>query len=434
MAQPRATVFEGVQIGPEVTLGTPVAATKRLSGTMIKLNSKGGHTPTRQSGSRMPTGGILNKEWTEGSIENNPATFNDFAYLQAWLLGDPDIVLASGAYSHTLTPLNWTGFTPKPFTVEQGGYIRAKKAPGCLCTGLGMDFSRDLVSVTGDILGQKTTRGITLTAGTNEVQTMTKSGTVSGGTYKLTFMGEQTAAIAFGANAATIQAALVLLPNLSSANAITVTGGPVSTTPVVFTFGGQYASGNVPLILVDDSAVTGGGTLSPVVETTPGASMSTTTNAPTAGNMLDFYVDTTAAGWGGTKLTNFYKGSWKISGLWGPDWTANTSNASWGRAVDLSPTTSFSFTLEQDATGDSYVTQWEAGTLIFPRVKITGPTLGSSTYLIQQDFCVELTDVTENEDQSGVAGVTYSGIIAVDTGTSNKFLQWLTRCNLASIA
>jgi hypothetical protein len=431
-AQPRALVFEGAQIGPETTLGTAVPATKRLSGTMIKLNSKGNHSPTRQSGSRMPTGGILNKEWTEGTVENNPATFNDFAYLMAWLWGDPDISTVSGAKLHQNDPMNFTGYTPKPFTVEQGGYVRAKKAPGGILTGLGIDFSRDLISVTGDLIAQKTSRGITLTPGTNEVQTLHKTGTVTAGTFTLTFKGETTTALAFGATNTTIQSALVLLPNLSSAGAIAVTGGPAGTSDVVFTFGGQYASVDVPLIVSDSSLLTGGGTYD-VAQTTPGAALSQTTNVPMAGSMLDFYVDTAAASWGNTKLTEFYKGSWRVSGLWGPDWTANTSNASWGRLVDLSPTTAFSFTLEQNATGDGYVTQWEAGTLIYPRVKITGPTLSSSTYLVQTDFCVELTDVTENDDQSGVSGVTYAGIWAADPVT-NLFISSDIRCNLSSIA
>lgn len=95
---------------------------------------------------------------------------------------------------------------------------------------------------------------------TDEVQRVTKSGTVSGGTFTLTFDGESTGNIAFDATAATVQTALEGLVNIHPGD-VTVTGGPVSTTALTFTFGGAYAGENVPQIVSDDALITGGGTL-----------------------------------------------------------------------------------------------------------------------------------------------------------------------------
>jgi len=427
----RAVVFEGTALGPEVTPGTPVAATRLLTGTNISPKKKVQHKTSRTRGSRMISGGVVNKRWTEAPIEQDPAQFNEFSYVMAAMFGSPSIsTVDTGVYLHEWDPLNWTGFTPKTFTVESGGFVRAKETPYMVAKTLGMEFTREGVKLTGDMIGQITTSGITMTPGTAEVQTLTETGTVSSGTFTLTFMGETTANIAYDATSGTIQTAILLLPNLDSGDVV-VTGGPAGTSDVIFTFGGRYASGNVPLIIANSGSLVGG--TYAVAETTPGAPLTQLTNMPIAGNMWDLYIDTTAAGWGGTKLTSAYKASWKISDIWGPDWTANTSNASWDGLVDLVPGTEFKFTVEQDATGDGFETQLNAGTLIFPTIKATGPTLGSSTYLQTLNFCVELTNVSDDEDEGGVVAVTYTGEIAHDP-TSKKFISFDNRCNLASIA
>lgn len=105
-------------------------------------------------------------------------------------------------------------------------------------------------------------------AGTAEVQTITPSGTWTGGTYTLTYNGQTTAAIAYNANAAAITAALAALSNVTAAGgSITVTGGPLSTGAAVATFGGNL-QGDQPMITISVTNVTG---------TTPGATVAETT-------------------------------------------------------------------------------------------------------------------------------------------------------------
>jgi len=114
--------------------------------------------------------------------------------------------------------------------------------------------------------------GSTITLTNNDVQTITKTGTVSGGTATIEVIyadasSETTAAIAFDADAAAIKAALAALDNLDAAD-LTVTGGPFSTNPVIITFGGTYANTPMTLIEIDDALITGGGTLAPSHTTT----------------------------------------------------------------------------------------------------------------------------------------------------------------------
>jgi hypothetical protein len=109
--------------------------------------------------------------------------------------------------------------------------------------------------------------GVFQAAGTDEVQTITKAGTWTSGTYTLTIGAYTTDPIAFGAVAATIQAAINA--KVPAAWGVTVTGGPLSTTPVVVTFNGDYGI-NQPLITADTTNIVGAGTAASV-ETTPGA-------------------------------------------------------------------------------------------------------------------------------------------------------------------
>lgn len=104
-------------------------------------------------------------------------------------------------------------------------------------------------------------------SGTVEVQTATAAGTWTSGTYAITVPAYSvtTAEIAIAANASTISAALVTAGVPSGA--ITVTGGGLSTTPVVFTF--NYLGSNVDPVTINLDNLVGGGTVS-VAETTAG--------------------------------------------------------------------------------------------------------------------------------------------------------------------
>jgi hypothetical protein len=105
--------------------------------------------------------------------------------------------------------------------------------------------------------------------GANEVQTL--SSTATGGTLRLMFAGQQTGTIPFNATAAAVATALNALPNvqIGSTVGVTCTGGPLPT-PVVCTFVGNLAGQQVPNIIVDNTAATGG--TATVAETTPGRS------------------------------------------------------------------------------------------------------------------------------------------------------------------
>lgn len=110
-------------------------------------------------------------------------------------------------------------------------------------------------------------KGVPIGAKASETQTVTITGTPTGGTFTLTLDGETTAAIAYNANAAAVQTALENLSNLSPGD-VTVTGGPGPGTPFSVAFGGNRLGRDVPQMTATGS-FTGG--------TSPTANIATTT-------------------------------------------------------------------------------------------------------------------------------------------------------------
>ena len=82
----------------------------------------------------------------------------------------------------------------------------------------------------GDLLGELATFADDLTT-----QSIVLNGSPTGGTFAVSYQGQQTANIAFNATNATVQAALVALSTIG-AGGCTVTGGPGPATPWVVTF------------------------------------------------------------------------------------------------------------------------------------------------------------------------------------------------------
>jgi hypothetical protein len=98
---------------------------------------------------------------------------------------------------------------------------------------------------------------VTCNTAANEVQTLTITGTPTGGTFTLTFQGQTTAPIAYNASAATVASALVALSNVNTGE-VTGGGGALPGAAVTLTFSGRYAGGDVSLVMANGALLTGG--------------------------------------------------------------------------------------------------------------------------------------------------------------------------------
>jgi len=111
------------------------------------------------------------------------------------------------------------------------------------------------------------------TGGTNEVQTVTITGTPTGGTFTLTFRGATTTGIAYNATADAVETALEALSTIGDGD-VRVTGGPGPGTPYVITFVNDLGHQNVSNVTASAASLTGGTTPAvTVVNTTPGSSV-----------------------------------------------------------------------------------------------------------------------------------------------------------------
>lgn len=161
----KASIFQTVQIGIETTPGTPVAANKKLLATSIVPAVKVEGDTFRALGNKYPSFAVVNKEWTEASIEGK-LTYNEILYLLASLLSQPTPVQQGGttAYKWTFTSNTSAEDVGKTFTVEQGDSNSAWRAAGVKVSGLEFTFKRDEVSLSGSAIGQPLETGITMTS------------------------------------------------------------------------------------------------------------------------------------------------------------------------------------------------------------------------------------------------------------------------------
>lgn len=152
--------------------------------------------------------------------------------------------------------------------------------------------------------------------GTNEVQTVTITGTPTGGTFTLTFRGATTAGIAYNATADAVETALEATMSIGDGD-VRVTGGPGPGTPYVVTFVNDLGHQNVPIMTASGASLTGGTTPAVgVVQTTAGSSVGFTPRLVVGswdkpGTML---IEVNNGG-GGANRVREYKGTGTIFGL-----------------------------------------------------------------------------------------------------------------------
>jgi hypothetical protein len=109
-------------------------------------------------------------------------------------------------------------------------------------------------------------------AAINEVQTLTTTGTPTGGTFTLVVLGQVTGTIAFNATAGAVATAInTALAPLGSTYTVSTSGGPLPTgVPITFD-GAGVAGRNIPPITIGTNALTGGATPAPAIaQTTAG--------------------------------------------------------------------------------------------------------------------------------------------------------------------
>jgi hypothetical protein len=231
-----------------------------------------------------PTAGTFQLAF--GGQTSAPVPFNaTAAQIQAALVGlsnvGPSGVVCTGG---ALPGTNVTVTFPGPLAVGAQPVIAAS---GSTLTGAGSPTVKLTHTTTGAVGAA--------------VETLSVSGTPTGGGFVLSFGGQNTGSIPFNATAAQVQTALTALGSIGPGGVVCA-GGALPGTAVTITFAGALASGPQPLIAVSANTLTGGTTPAPsVVMTTPGVATAdvqtlSLAGGPTAGSFtLTFTGQTTAA-------------------------------------------------------------------------------------------------------------------------------------------
>ena len=111
--------------------------------------------------------------------------------------------------------------------------------------------------------------------GGNEVHTLSITGAPTGGSFTLTYSGHTTAAIAWNATAATVQARIAALTGMGVGN-VSCFGGPLPASPVTIQFIGTTLGNTHIALPTFANSLTGGAAPTPVlVETAVGAAVGT---------------------------------------------------------------------------------------------------------------------------------------------------------------
>lgn len=186
--------------------------------------------------------------------------------------------------------------------------------------------------VQGTVMGKVST-----TTANNDVQTITISGSPTGGTFILQFGGYNTTALAYNISTANMATALAALPSIGSSSNVTVTGTAGSSYTVTFTgaCGNLYQS----LISLYSNSLTGGSSPSvSIAHTTPGNSANGSWRPYNSGNSDGSQIPKCVLIFAGTVDTFgnhvFGGGEWNQPGSFG-DQTAPAVFGGYVKTIEL---------------------------------------------------------------------------------------------------
>lgn len=366
----------------------------------------------------VPTGGAITITATLASAMVT-VNYNDTgAAVQAALRTLPTI----GAAGVTVS-----GSAGGPWVVTFAGELATKAVPSITLEANG------LTGGTAPTLGiVETTPGVD--GSTSEVQTLTLSGTPTGGTVTLGFKVNSTTtpAIVFNSSAAALQTALLAMPLFTTGDVV-VTGGPLPAVETL-AFGGQYANAELPVLTISNGLTGGTAPTATLTRLAPAATSAAL--IPILGSQFDYFVSTTMAGLvtQTVKQTRLFNFQIKIGKRYGPVKPLNTSsNGTYTAIAELKPEFTVSFSVGADAEGFAWLSALRANTMLFVRQLATGPLIEAGfPYFFKADMAILLTKVNPIKEGQGLAQIDFEGVIGHDN-TSGTGITISTQCALTAL-
>jgi hypothetical protein len=161
----RTLLTERIQLGVEATPGVAATVNRRLLSANIDFGPGGEVQTFRPSGSKYPSISTIGREWAEGSLDGKP-TYDEMLYWLALCFGAPTTTTPGGGTNSRQHVFKITSIDlqdPKTATLERGSSVRAHKSLYTFLSGIGLEYNRSEINLTGDVMAQAITDGITLT-------------------------------------------------------------------------------------------------------------------------------------------------------------------------------------------------------------------------------------------------------------------------------
>lgn len=431
----RAYVNRQVQVGVEVTKGTAVPTTKTLPTMSIELTRELTVKQYRQLGQKGVAASKINQDWCSGKL-SGPLNFTELVYALSMLVSPVITTPGGGTLSRQwlFTALNQGADAFKTLTIQEGDSTAAQQAAFCLLTQFGITIAKDDATIAGTILGQNLAAA-SLTTTINEIQSFIKTGTVSGGSSAWTYSGQTTGAIPYNATADDVYGALVALSNIG-ANDVIVTGGPLPSTAVRVEFTGALAGTNVASITVDNTNITGGGTIVQSTVNNGGAgTISSPALLPIGPRQVDIYMDAIGGTIGTTAVTDALTAAFGIANKQVPKWVLSTSNSSWKESVEVPPAMTGEILTEHNSQSRAFYAAISStdNPYYLIRFKFTGPLIeGSIYYTLTVDFAAQVIAMAQT-DSDGVWAYKYTLLPSFNATYGNKLWEMALVNQLTSL-
>lgn len=364
-------------IGRESSPGAGGTPNLLLNGSRFQLSPVDDTEEIRMQGSLIPLDYVTNNSHSTAPWNSNEkACFNDIGLPLASVISKPvTTTLASGVYRHEFDLPVMAIADPQTYIAQYGDTNGCEEVLHFIVQSFNHEFGQRKTSKWGaQAFAQAIDDDATLVAGVNDIQTLTITGTPTGGTFKLRFKGAVTATINHNANAAAIDSALEALATIGTGN-VAVTG----SGPFTVTFGGDLAGELMPLLELDTNSLTGGS--SPdvtIAHTTPGG-INTLDYQPIMSNHVVYQADT-YAGLGAGEFTELWTGKLGIENRYGMEtFQTDSSPATFSTyAEDDALGVNFDFMIAQGTVSKALSAAQDARTNKFVKVYVEGPVIASA--------------------------------------------------------
>jgi hypothetical protein len=266
---------------------------------------------------------------------------------------------------------------------------------------------------------------------------------VSGGTFTLDVDGDTTSNLDFDATAAEVGAALEALASVGTGNVFVT--GTLAGDDMTVVFGGTLFGTNVDDIVVDNTNITGGGT---VVATNvqQGSAVTDVELIPLPSNVFDFFVATSegslptdfysaaASGFhASTQLARAKGATYSMPERFNPGKYARTDQESYGAVIELPIEGSqVTLRLQANAEGRAFLSHLKEGQKLYVMVVGTSPMEieANFPYAVQCKFAFKVTNWTPGDDD-GSYDAEIVGEVLYDAALS--YGEWKVRSDMTTL-